>query len=182
MKAIIPKFTLAGTLCNVRFGIVFVTIFFLLIGCGYKPTSLYTKNFLGDRIYAHIETSLEDPENSVLIKDAINEAIINKFHSKIVSKDRASSKLNVRLDSVKFLPINYDKNGYVIAYKTVVNLKTTYVDIDGRERVINSSGDYDFNIESNSVISDTKRFNAIKEASQKAIDAFISKISINGVK
>ncbi len=160
---------------------IYTTILILLVGCGYKPTAVYTKNVLGDRIYAYVETSLQDPENSVLIKDAINEAIINKFHSKLSSKESATARLRIKLDRVRFVPIDYDKNGYVIAYKTLVNLKTTYVDIKGSKRVINSSGDYDFNIESNSIISDTKRFNAIKEASQKAIDAFISKISINGV-
>jgi hypothetical protein len=160
----------------------YATILILTIGCGYKPTAVYTKNVLGDKIYAYVKTSLQDPENSVLIRDAVNEAIINKFHSELVLKDEATSTLYIVLDSVRFLPIDYDKNGYVVAYKTIVDIKTTYRDRNGKESVIKTSGDYDFNIESNSVISDTKRFTAIKEASQKAIDAFISKLSIEGIR
>jgi hypothetical protein len=160
----------------------FALLVLLFSSCGYKPTAIYTKNVLGDKIYADVEISLQDPENSILIKDAINEAIINKFHSKLVSKNEASSKLDIKLSSVKFQPIDYDSNGYVIAYKTLVKLKTTYSDKSSKKSTISTTGDYDFNIQSLSVISDSKRFNAIKEASQKAIDAFISKISIRGVK
>jgi hypothetical protein len=160
----------------------FALLVLLFSSCGYKPTAIYTKNVLGDKIYADVKISLQDPENSILIKDAINEAIINKFHSKLVSKNEASSKLDIKLSSVRFQPIEYDSNGYVIAYKTLVRLETTYSDKSSKKSTISTTGDYDFNIQSLSVISDSKRFNAIKEASQKAIDAFISKISIRGVK
>jgi hypothetical protein len=160
----------------------FILFVLFLSSCGYKPTAIYTKNVLGTKIYADVETSLEDPENSILIKDAINEAIINKFHSNLSSKSEATSTLHIKLHSVKFQPIEYDSNGYVIAYKTLVSLKTTYSDKNSQKQTLMSSGDYDFNIQSLSIISDTKRFNAIKEASQKAIDAFISRISIRGVK
>ncbi len=157
--------------------ILLILSIFIITACGYKPTSFYTKKVLGEAIYVKVETSLEDPENSVLIRDALNEAVIYKFHAKIADKKDASSKLFVRLEHVNFEPIEYDNNGYVIAYKTHVTLRTTYHD----KETIKTYGDYDFNIASNSVISDTKRFNAIKEASQKAIDAFISKIAVKGV-
>ncbi len=149
--------------------------------CGYKPTSVYTKNVLGEAIYVKVETSLEDPENSVLIRDALNEAVIYKFHAKIADKRDASSQLLVKLEHVNFQPIEYDSNGYVIAYKTNVTLRTTYHDKHHQRQSIKTHGDFDFNIASNSVISDTKRFNAIKEASQKAMDAFISQIAVKGI-
>ncbi|RUM67093.1 MAG: hypothetical protein DSZ06_02040 [Sulfurospirillum sp.] len=157
----------------------FLIIF--LLGCGYKPTAKYTKDILGNKIYAKVNTSLRDPQNSVLIKDALNEAIVDKFHSKISSKNEASSILNVDLNLVKFIPIAYDKNGYVISYKTLVKLKTQYSNKDGKTQTFITEGDYDFNIQTLSVISDSKRFEAIKEASQKAIDAFISRVSVRGV-
>jgi len=157
----------------------FLIIF--LLGCGYKPTAKLTKNVLGDRIYAKVNTSLRDPQNSVLIKDALNEAIVEKFHSKISSKKDASSILDVDLSLVRFIPIAYDKNGYVISYKTLVKLKTKYTKKNGDTKILTTEGDYDFNIQTLSVISDAKRFEAIKEASVKAIDAFISRVSIEGV-
>jgi len=157
-----------------------LTLLVLLTACGYKPTSLYTKKVLGEDIYVKVETSLEDPENSVLIRDAINEAVLYKFNARIAKEARASAKLLIKLAHVDFQPIEYDTNGYVIGYKTNVTLLTTYHDKDKRQKSFKTYGDFDFNIASNAVISDNKRFNAIKEASQKAIDAFISRLSVEG--
>lgn len=158
-----------------------ISLVVLLSACGYKPTSVYTKKVLGEQIYVKVETSLEDPENSVLIRDAVNEAVIYKFNAKIADEKSASAKLFVTLKHVDFQPIEYDSNGYVIAYKTNVTLLVGYHDKYKKRKALKTYGDFDFNIASNSVISDTKRFNAIKEASQKAIDAFISRISVEGV-
>ena len=160
----------------------FLVIVVLFFGsCGYKPTNIYTKKVLGDSIYVDVAISRVDPQNSVLITDAINQAVITKFRSKLVSKERATTKMYVSLNSVSFKPIQYDNNGYVIAYKTLVSLNTRYIDKSGKQRVISSSGDYDFSIEANSVISDNKRFDAIKFAALKSIDELISKISVRGV-
>ena len=159
-----------------------ISLVLFLTACGYKPTSVYTKKVLGEQIYVKVETSLEDPENSVLIRDAVNEAVIYKFHAKIAKEKDATSKLLVKLEHVNFQPIEYDSNGYVIAYKTNVTLLTSYHDKREKRKSLKTYGDFDFNIASNSVISDTKRFNAIKEASQKAIDAFISRIAVEGIK
>ena len=153
----------------------------LLSACGYKPTAIYTKNILSEKIYVDVTTSLEDPENSVLIRDAIYEAVHYRFHATIAKKEQATSQLYITLKHVYFKAIEYDKNGYAVAYKTLVTLHARYHDRADKIHELDTYGDYDFNIASNSIISDTKRFNAIKEASQKAIDAFISHISIQGV-
>ncbi len=159
--------------------LVLVAIFFA--SCGYKPTNIYTKKVLGDSIYVDVAISRVDPQNSVLITDAINQAVITKFRARLASRDVASTKMYVSLSSVSFKPIQYDNNGYVIAYKTLVKLNTKYIDKSGKQRVISSSGDYDFSIEANSVISDNKRFDAIKFAALKSIDELISKISVRGI-
>jgi len=164
-----------------RIGWFLVAILLIFGGCGYKPTYIYTKKVLGDDIYVDVDISLQDPQNSVLITDAVNEAVISKFRSNLVrDKNRASAKLFISLKSVKFRPIQYDKNGYVVAYKTYVSLKTRYIDRKNKTRMIKTSGNYDFSIEANSIISDNKRFEAIKFAALKAIDELISKISIKG--
>jgi len=157
-------------------------IIFIFTSCGYKPTSIYTKEVLGEKIYTEVVISLKDPENSVLIKDAVNEAVVSQLRSKIVSEDEADSKFYITLKSVSFVPIQYDKNGYVIAYKTFVDIVTKYVDKDNKTRKIVTKGDYDFPIESSSLISDTKRFEAIKFASQKALDEVRSIISVGRIK
>lgn len=164
-----------------RVVITFLSIF-LLAACGYKPTSHYIKEVLGEKIYAEVAISLEDPENSVLIKDAVNEAIVTQLHANTAAKEEADAKFFVTLKSVSFVPIQYDKNGYVIAYKTYVGMQTKYIDIHHKNHSIYTKGDYDFPIESNSLISDTKRFEAIKFASEKALDAMRSKIAIGAIK
>ena len=143
---------------------------------------IHSKEILGNHIFVEVKTSLKDPENTVLIRDAVNEAVITRFRSRIVPRANADSTLQMELKRVSFLPIQYDKNGYVIAYKTYVDLLTHYRDKNGKSGTITSRGDYDFAIESNSVISDTKRFEAIKNASYKAVDEFISKLSVKGIK
>ncbi len=155
---------------------------FLLVGCGYKPSSYYTKRVLGDKIYSKVYIDIKDPENSVLIKDAINEAIITKLGSKISDNlADADSSLLVKFKSKEFIPIAYDKDGYVVSYKSKVVLNITFKDRFGKDDSMDVMGTYDFPIEANSVISDTKRFEAIKFASYKAISEFISKISVKGL-
>lgn len=156
-----------------------ITLF--LIGCGYKPTSYFAKEVLGDKIYAQIDISRTDPKNSVIIKDAINEAIITRFGARLSTKEAADTKIYLSLSSVTFTPILYDINGYVISYKAKVTLKMRYIDKEKESGIIMTEGEYDFPIEANSVISDTKRFEAIRYASLDAINEFVSKVSIKGM-
>lgn len=160
-----------------------VMVLFVIIGCGYRPSSYYTKKILGDKIYVEVHIDVRDPENSVLIKDAINEAVVSKLNSKIVDrKDLANTLLYVKFKSKSFTPIAYNKDGYVVSYKAKVLLNIKYIDKMGKRDTLDVSGTYDFPIKANSVISDNKRFEAIKFASYKAISEFISKISLKGTK
>ena len=153
---------------------------FILIGCGYKPTSYYAKSALGSRIYAEVAISRQDPQNSVIIKDSVNEAIVGRFGARLVPKEEAETVLNVKIASVGFAPLVYDKYGYVIAYKTIVQLDITATQ-QGKSEQLKTSGEYDFSIESNSVISDSKRFEAIRYAADSALDEFVSKVAIKGL-
>ena len=113
------------------------------------------------------------------MKAAINEAIVSRFKGKLVKKERADTILYVKLGSVSFSPLQYDKNGYVVYYRTKVTLFVKYTN-KTENRSFNVTGTYDFPIEPNAVISDSKRFEAIRESSKKALDQFISKIAITG--
>lgn len=154
---------------------------FMLGGCGYKPTAHYAREVLGQKIYAEVIISRKDPRNSVLIKDAINEAIVSRFGAKIVNKEEADTVLKISIGSVNFSPTVYDQYGYVIAYKALVKLAISYQYANGKLEKMTTEGEYDFSIEANSVISDTSRFNAIKYSSLDAIDEFVSKIAIKGL-
>ena len=162
------------------FGILLCLV--ILSGCGYKPTAHYAREVLGQKIYAEVTISRKDPRNSVIIKDAVNEAIVSRFGAKIVSKEEADTVLKIAIGSVGFSPTVYDQYGYVIAYKAKVTLAISYQTSDGKIEKMTTTGEYDFSIEANSVISDTSRFNAIKYSSTDAIDEFVSKIAIKGLR
>jgi len=157
----------------------FVLLLLLFAGCGYKPASYYSKKAIGDRVFVKVSMLRSDPENTVIIKDAVNEAVITKFKSRVVNEDDANSKLFVRVDSVGFAPVQYDKNGYVVLYRATVTLSTT-VATQKETKTFLTSGSYDFPIEPNTTISDSKRFDAIKNSAAKAIDTLTSQISILG--
>lgn len=161
---------------------IFMLVMLFVSGCGYKPSSLYAREVLGESVYADVEVYLRDPENTVLIRDALNVAIASRFKGRIVnSASEAESVLNVKVKSVQFTPLQYDKNGYVITYRTRLFL-TIGQTRGGVFRVYDTEGIYDFNIEPNSVISDTKRFEAIKFASIRALDRFVSQLGIEGLR
>jgi len=160
---------------------LFLLIPFLLISCGYKPSSVYTKKVLGNNIHVSANISRTDPKNSVLIKDAVNEAVVGRFDSKLANKKDADTDLIINIGSVSFTALSYDQDGYVISYKAKVILNTTYKTSSGRSRSFSTTGEFDFPIEANSVISDTKRFEAIKFAASDAINEIISRIAIIGI-
>ena len=151
-------------------------------GCGYKPSSYYAKQALGSKINAEVTISRQDPRNSVLIKDAVNEAVVSRFGAKLVSKEEAESVLHVKIDSISFSPTVYDRFGYVIAYKATDVLAIQYEDANKKVQKLTASGEYDFSIEANSVVSDNNRFDAIRYASSDALDEFVSKIAIKGLR
>lgn len=161
--------------------ILYLLVAFLLLGCGYKPSSLYTKRVLSENIHVDATISRSDPKNSVLIKDAVNEAVVGRFGAKLSDKKSADTNLVVSIGSVSFSPTVYNEDGYVIAYKATVTLNSSFKDDKGEVKKFSTVGEFNFPIEANSVISDTKRFEAIKNASRDAINEIVSKISIMGI-
>lgn len=160
--------------------LVFVTIF--LFGCGYKPTSQLIREEVGDSIYANVEIDLIDPENSVLLQDALNQAVLAKFKTKLVAKEKATSFIDIKLNSVSFIPIRYNRDGYVIFYRTKVFLHIKFINREQKRKSLLLSGEYDFEMEPNSIISESRRFESIKFASLKALEQFISLVAIEGLK
>ena len=159
---------------------LWLAVLMIFAGCGYKPASHYTQKFLGQKIYTHVSVYLRDPENAVLIKDAVNEAILKRLGGHLVARNEAQTKMDVAITSVQFIPLEYDENGYVIMYRAKVTMSA---DIQGKKnQKIQATGVYDFPIEPNSVITDNLRYTAIKEASSKALDTIISRIAYLGSK
>ena len=64
---------------------LFMMLFF--VACGYKPSSKYARTVVGERISTSITISSQDPENTVVIKDAVDAAVIEIFRASVVEKN-----------------------------------------------------------------------------------------------
>ena len=120
----------------------------LFLGCGYKPATYYTSQVLGDKIYVEVNPDVKEPENTIYIKDAFREVILHRLNAIIApTKALANTILDVKLDNIAFVPIQYDKQGYTVAYKATVKLKIKYKS-KNKSGVVNSDGTFDFPVDS----------------------------------
>jgi len=157
---------------------LYISLLVLFLGCGYKPASIYTKEIFAGDIYSDVKIDLKEPESSVVVKDAVNEAIITKFKSNITNDKNSKQKLFTKIKDIEFRAIEYDKDGYITRYQieVILNMKFT----KDKTKSFDVSGFHEFQVEPSSTITDVKRFEAIKKASLKAIDQFITKMIILG--
>lgn len=151
-----------------------------LAGCGYQPASHFAKNVVGDSVSTEVVIRMEDPQNTVIIKDAVDTAVITKFRTALVSKNVSQTHLKILISSVTFSPLRYDTNGYVITYRTTVVMGITRIQAGKENKNYTTQGTYDFEIEPNAIISDQARFEAIRQGAQKGIDAFIAQVAAQG--
>jgi hypothetical protein len=159
-----------------------IALIFVLTSCGYKPSSYYAKEQLSGKIFVDLIIDLKDPRNAVLIKDAMNELIVHRLDSKIVyDRSLADTIMKVKLNSVSMQVLQDDEDGYNKLYKAVVGILVSY-DNKKEQRSFNVSGDYDFSIDDGTIITDTKRFEAIKNAASKALEEVISKLAVISLK
>lgn len=147
------------------------------VGCGYYPMSYFTKQSLGENIYVKSLVNLTDPENSIIAKDALNQAIAQKLHLNLVSKEDADTVIVIEITSVSVDSIADNDAGFANFYRASVNISFDYIDKKGNERKFSNYGFYDFPVDVVSTITDENRFNAIKEASISAIDRFIAQVA-----
>lgn len=155
-------------------------IILFLIGCGYKPSAHSTQKMLGERVFTQVDVSLSDPENAVLTKDALNIALQTRL-KRIVSKEgSADSSIFVRYKKIRFIPLQYDRNGYVVFYQAQIRLVFRFVKEEHKEeREI--VGHFEFPIRPSAIISNDLRLKAIEQGSLKALDQFIAYLSVKGL-
>lgn len=150
-----------------------------LTACGYKPSSQYARAVVGEKVSTSVIISAEDPENTVVIKDAVDSAIIQIFHASLVDKSESDSHLTFSISEPTYAPIQYNSDGYVISYRANLVL-STFRESKGKSKRYQSTGTYDFSVDPNAVLTDQQRFDAIKYSAQKAISSFVAQISAEG--
>ena len=150
-----------------------------LSSCGYKPSAKYAREVLGAKISTQVIVSQTDPENSVIVKDAVDRAIIEVFHASLSDRKHASSHLTIKISEPAYSALQYDTNGYIISYRATITLSIIRESKDTK-KTYSSKGTYDFSVDPNAVLTDQQRFDAIKFSSIKAISAFVAQVSAEG--
>ena len=156
-------------------------IFFNLVGCGYRPSSQFARQTLGEKISTSVVISALDPENTVIIKDAVDSALIQVLHSSLVDKEYSDTHLVLRMGTPVYTPIIYDTNGYIIGYRMGITLFIKRFH-NGVSTTYTTRGNHDFEVAPNAVVTDQDRFDAIKISATKAIRAFIAQVSAEGAR
>ena len=123
--------------------------------------------------------SAKDPENSVIIKDAVDQAVIDVFHASLVDAKYAETTLLINISDPTYEPLQYNDNGFVISYRATVVLMITR-ESEVLKKSYSSIGHYDFSVVPNAVLTDRERYDAIKYSSIKAISSFVSQVSAEG--
>ena len=156
-------------------------VLIFVVACGYKPSAKFSRNVVGEKVSTSVVISADDPENTVIVKDAVDRAIIKVFHASLTSRSSSQTHLLLRISTPSYTPIQYNNDGYVIAYRTTIKLKITKYK-DGHSKSYNTKGTYDFSIMPNAIISDQERFEAIAFSAEKAIRAFLAQVSAEGAR
>lgn len=152
----------------------------LLTACGYKPAAHYAKKLIGEKVYTQVDVSLSDPENAVLTKDALNMALQTRLKRKVSKEKNADSSIYVFYKNIRFIPLQYDRNGYVVFYQAHITLDFTFKKNELKENR-QLVGRYEFPIRPSAIISNDLRLKAIEKGSLKALDEFISYLSVKGL-
>jgi len=153
----------------------------LLSSCGYKPSAKFSREIVGEKISTSVVISAQDPENTVVIKDAVDSAIIQVFHASLSEHKDADTHLAISISEPSYSPIQYNSDGYVISYRATIVLGIMR-ESKGIKKEYSTKGTYDFSVVPNAVLTDQERFDAIKFSSFKAISAFVAKISAEGTR
>ena len=157
-----------------------ISFFIFIIGCGYRPSSTYQKNIIGNNINAVVEIDVKNPQKTVFLKDALNDAVYTIFGANL-DKKNPNTTIKLVLISSSLNPLDYDKNGFPILYRSSVNLKAYVTDKKNKKRVYSVNGTYDFSISSNSVINDQIQLDSFKKASINALNKLLALITKDGM-
>ena len=168
-------------LLNIRKVLLLLLIVITISGCGYRPSAKFSRDALGQKISTSVVISAQDPENTVIIKDAVDRAIIEVFQASLVSRATSDTHLVLKMGTPRYSPIVYDENGYVIGYRMTVSLNIISHN-NGKSKNYSTKGYYDFTVAPNAIVTDQERFEAIKFSAQRAIRSFLAQVSADGAR
>ena len=115
------------------------------------------------------------------IKDEMRKVIYSRFHSKIVSKDKADSKILISYGGATITPLSFDSNGFVTKYR--INLRIKFkVNSKTKGRFTKTiRTTYESDIQESGKNQSTLRAEAIEKGLSSAIDEFVAYIAMKGI-
>jgi len=154
---------------------------FLLIGCGYKPTSNYVSKQVNGNVFVETKIDIENSQTSVLLKNMLNNTLINNLNINIVNnKLLADTIMNIELKDVKSKALQTSKDGYSLIYRVTVIIEVSYYKRHKKntKRTTILLKDYaDYIVDDDSKVTQENKTEAINTASKKAINSLLQKIS-----
>jgi len=156
-------------------------LIFILVGCGYKPSSYYAKQELNSKVYIDTTIDIKNSEGSILTKDIINNIVLGKFNSIIVDeKSKADFLLLVYLQNVDTKSLQTDDQGYVLVKRVTVSINVEYrKNITHSQKTIITTTSYsDYLVSDDSIITEKNKVYAITNAVSKSLSNIFSKIAI----
>ena len=173
---------------NILKKVLFVLFTFIIsfsfFGCSYKPSSQYAKEEIQGNVFVKVTIDLEDPQNSVLIKDSINKLLIQKLDVDIVSSESlADTIMYIDVNRVSMQELQYDDLGYNKLYRALVSINVSYSKKgEKKKKSFIVDGEHNFSVDNGTTINSNQRYDAIKKASDKALEEVLSKIAVSSFK
>jgi len=156
---------------------------FIFTSCGYKSSAHYATNEISGKTYVNVNIDINNAKNTVLIKDAIIELLVGKFDAQITNnKYIANSVVTGSLVSVSESQLQTNVSGYAKVYRETVTVKISYYKKGEKSKSFTLSNYYDFTVDDDSTVTDSKKEEAVKIAISKALSDVFSKIAVNSFK
>lgn len=161
--------------------ITIILISTIFIACGYKPSSKLSRLVVGEKVSTSVLISAQNPENTVIIKDAVDSAIVEIFHASLTNKNSSDSHLEISITNPAYAPVQFNEDGYIVGYRMSISLNIIRYH-NGISKMYTAKGTQDFTVQPNAVVTDQERFEAIKLSAYKAINSFIAQVSAEGAR
>jgi hypothetical protein len=135
---------------------------------------------MGKKIFIDVIVDKIEPQSAIYIKDEMRRVIYTRFHSQIVPKDIADSKILISSGST-ITPLSFDNNGFVTKYRINLRIKFSVdSNIIGKfSKTIHTT--YESDIEESGKNQSELRAEAIENGLSSAIDEFVAYIATKGI-
>ncbi len=135
---------------------------------------------MGKNIFIDVIVDKIEPQSALHIKDEMRKVVYSRFHSKVVSKKRADSKIVIS-SGATITPLSFDNNGFVTKYRINLSIK---FQVDSKTKgkftkTIHTT--YESDIEESGKNQSELRTEAIENGLNSAIDEFVAYIATKGV-